>query len=114
MTDPNDDGSFWETVAATRSARPGDAEPPWRADQAISVEQGLELMTRAGAYATFEEDRKGTVSPGKLADLVVLSDDPRGAAPAELDGIDVVLTMVGGRVEHVDPRVELMPADRID
>ncbi|HEU0236172.1 MAG TPA: amidohydrolase family protein [Candidatus Limnocylindrales bacterium] len=95
------------SVAVSRSAQPGDVVAPWRADQAISVEQGLELLTRAGAYATFEEDRKGTISPGKLADLVVLSDDPRAVAPAELRDVDVLMTMVGGRVEYQHPTLDL-------
>ena len=60
-------------------------------------------MTRAGAYATFEEDRKGTVTPGKLADLVVLSDDPRTVAPEVLRDVSVLMTMVGGRVEYCAP-----------
>jgi predicted amidohydrolase YtcJ len=88
------------SVAVTRVASP-DVEPePWQAAQTISVEQGLDLMTRAGAYATFEEDRKGTIAPGKLADLVVLSDDPRAVPPDALSEVGVLMTMVGGRVEH--------------
>jgi predicted amidohydrolase YtcJ len=90
-------------VAATRVGEEAGAPPPWLTDQAISVEQGLELITRAGAYATFEEDRKGTVAAGKLADLVVLSDDPRSVATEDLAGVNVVMTMVGGRVEYCAP-----------
>ena len=52
------------SVAVTRSAAAGQVPEPWQADQTITVEQGLDLMTRAGAYATFEEDRKGTITPG--------------------------------------------------
>ena len=70
--------------AATRVGTEAGPPPPWMADQALTVEQGLDLITRAGAYATFEEDRKGTVTTGKLADLVVLSEDPRAVAPADL------------------------------
>ena len=92
------------SVAVRRSVGAAvDAAEPWRADQTISVEQGLELMTRAGAYATFEEDRKGTVSPGKLADLVVLGDDPRTVPADDLRDVDVLMTMVGGRIEHCAP-----------
>jgi hypothetical protein len=91
------------SVAVARATGPGDVPQPWQADQAISVEQGLELMTRAGAYATFEEDRKGTVTAGKLADLVVLSDDPRSVAGGDLAGVNVLMTMVGGSIEYCSP-----------
>jgi predicted amidohydrolase YtcJ len=89
--------------AATRIGTEAGPPPPWMADQALTVEQGLELITRAGAYATFEEDRKGTVTTGKLADLVVLSEDPRAVAPADLPSVSVMMTMVGGRVEYCAP-----------
>jgi predicted amidohydrolase YtcJ len=71
-------------------------------DQAITVEEGLDLITRMGAYATFEEDRKGTITVGKLADLVVLSDDPRSVPLDDLAAVAVVMTMIGGRAEY-DP-----------
>ena len=91
------------SVAVTRVGAAGGAPQPWQADQRLSVEQGLGLITRAGAYATFEEDRKGTITAGKLADLVVLSDDPRTVATADLAGVSVLMTMVGGRVEYCAP-----------
>jgi predicted amidohydrolase YtcJ len=70
------------------------------ADQSVTVEQGLDLLTRAGAYATFEEDVKGTITVGKLADLVILSDDPRTVPITDLPAVKVIMTMVGGRVEY--------------
>jgi predicted amidohydrolase YtcJ len=70
------------------------------ADQSVTVEQGLDLLTRAGAYATFEEDVKGTITVGKLADLVILSDDPRTVPITDLPAVKVSMTMVGGRVEY--------------
>ncbi len=57
-------------------------------------------LTRDGAYATFEEERKGTITQGKLADLVVLGDDPRGVAVEDLRAVTVQMTMIGGRVEY--------------
>ena len=87
----------------TRVGTEAGPPPPWLADQALSVEQGLDLITRAGAYATFEEDRKGTVTAGKLADLVVLSGDPRTVAAADLPAVSVLMTMIGGRVEYCAP-----------
>ena len=59
----------------------------------MSVEEGLRLITHAVAFLNFEEDLKGTLEPGKLADFVVLSDDPR-EVPA--DEIQVEMTVVGG------------------
>ncbi len=91
------------SVAVTRVGAAGGAPQPWQADQRLSVEQVLGLITRAGAYATFEEERKGTITVGKLADLVVLSDDPRTVATADLAGVSVLMTMVGGRVEYCAP-----------
>ncbi len=71
-----------------------------RAEQALSIEDALALYTRSAAYASFDESRRGTISPGKLADLVVLKEDPRKAAPSEIPNIQVLLTMVGGRVVY--------------
>ncbi len=88
---------------ATRVGQEAGAPPPWLLDQAITVEQGLELITRAGAYATFEEDLKGTITKGKLADLVVLSADPREVPMDDLPDVRVVMTMVGGRLEYCAP-----------
>ena len=48
--------------------------------QRLDAEQALRLLTRNGAWLSFEEARKGTLEPGKLADLAVLSQDPRGHA----------------------------------
>jgi predicted amidohydrolase YtcJ len=90
-------------VAVTRVAAEEVAPQPWQADQRLSVEQVLGLITSAGAFATFEEDRKGTITTGKLADLVVLSDDPRSVAADELVGVNVLLTIVGGRAEYCAP-----------
>jgi predicted amidohydrolase YtcJ len=48
---------------------------------------------------TFEEDLKGTITVGKLADLVILSDDPRTVPIDNLPALKVLMTMIGGRVE---------------
>ena len=66
-------------------------------DQRVSVEEGLRLITHAPAFLNFEEDLKGTLEPGKLADFVVLSADPR-EVPA--DEIQVERTVVGGRTVY--------------
>ena len=90
--------ALWD--GATRTGVEAGAAPDWMTDQTLSVEQGLDLLTRAGAYATLEEDRKGTITVGKLADLVLLNDDPRAVPIEDLPAVKVVMTMIGGRVEY--------------
>ncbi|HKZ68665.1 MAG TPA: amidohydrolase family protein, partial [Anaerolineales bacterium] len=51
-------------------------------------------------YATFEEDKKGSLEPGKLADLVILSENPLTAPIESVPNIQVLMTMIGGKVEH--------------
>jgi hypothetical protein len=68
----------------------------WGANQRITLPEAIRCGTINGAYAAFEEDRKGSIQPGQFADLVVLSQDPFKAAPSELLKIQVERTMVGG------------------
>ena len=76
-------------------------EPPeWLAAEAITVEEALRLMTINGAYALFMEDEVGSLKPGKLADLIVLSDNPLTMDPDALKDLEVLMTMVGGHVEY--------------
>lgn len=56
--------------------------------------------TRSGAYASFEEDLKGTLSPGKLADLVILDRDITRLPVEELRAARVVRTLVGGKTVY--------------
>ena len=69
----------------------------WGASQAISVEDALRICTVNGAYASFEEDVKGSITPGKLADFVFLGDDPRQTNPDEIKQIKIARTVVGGQ-----------------
>ncbi len=68
--------------------------------QALSRLQALETMTRNGAWLSFEEDRKGVLAPGYLADLAVLSGDPLTVADNDLPKLHAELTLVEGRVVH--------------
>jgi predicted amidohydrolase YtcJ len=68
----------------------------WGANQRITLPEAIRCGTVNGAYAAFEEDRKGSIQPGQFADLVVLSQDPFKADPRELLKIQVERTMVGG------------------
>ena len=65
--------------------------------QALSAEQALRLFTCDAAYLQFEENEKGSLAPGKRADLVVLSDDPLTVAPQQIAAIRVLRTVSGGR-----------------
>ena len=66
----------------------------------IVVETALANYTRDAAYASFEENVKGTISAGKYADFVVLSQDILRIPPAELLGTRVLLTVMGGQETH--------------
>jgi len=86
----------------TRQEVTGDGtacEPPdWMADNAITVDEGLALMTTGSAYALFRETEVGSIEPGKYADFVVLSEDPTAGPPAAVWDITVLATIVGDEV----------------
>ncbi|NIN63796.1 MAG: amidohydrolase family protein, partial [Anaerolineae bacterium] len=76
-------------------------EPPdWLAANTITVEEALRLMTMGSAYALFRDEEVGSLAPGKLADVIILSEDPLTVDPDRLKDIEVLMTMVGGRVEY--------------
>jgi predicted amidohydrolase YtcJ len=66
--------------------------------ESIAPEQALEMYTLNGAYASFEENIKGSLSPGKLADIVMLSADPLKTDPDQIKEIRVEKTIIGGEV----------------
>ena len=68
--------------------------------QRLTRLEALKAITMGGAYFSFEEDRRGSVETGKLADLAVLSDDYLVVPEDEIPGLHSVLTMVGGQVVH--------------
>jgi predicted amidohydrolase YtcJ len=69
----------------------------WGASQKIPVAEAIRVGTLNGAYASFEEEIKGSIEPGKLADLVVLGRDPFHEEPSKLVDIPVERTMTGGK-----------------
>jgi len=74
-----------------------DANPGgWYPEEKITVEEALTAYTSANAYAGFEEDISGTLSVGKRADFVILSDDPRAIDPNKIPEIKVMETVIGG------------------
>jgi predicted amidohydrolase YtcJ len=80
-----------------------DDRPAWRPDESVTVEQALHATTVAPAWLAGDERRRGTLLPGRLADLVVLDRDPVACEPDELPSVEVVATMVGGRWVHNPP-----------
>jgi predicted amidohydrolase YtcJ len=68
--------------------------------QKISIEEAFKMYTVYAAHASFEENLKGKLAPARLADLIVLAEDPWTVDPEELRNIPVDLTIVGGRVVY--------------
>jgi hypothetical protein len=85
-------------AAVTRATLDGRHPEGWVPEQKITVEEALRAFTLGGAYAEFAEDRKGSLVPGRLADLVVLDRDPLAIPAAEISGLNVVMTVCGGRI----------------
>jgi len=69
-------------------------------EQRISVEDALHAVTLGAAYGYFEEDRKGSISIGKQADLVVLAADPRVVPSADIGEIAILETFARGRTVY--------------
>jgi len=82
---------------ATRKGWNGET---WGANQRISVDEALRVNTINGAYASFEEKIKGSITPGKLADFVILAEDPHTIDPKKIKDIQIVRTVVGGRTVY--------------
>jgi len=72
----------------------------WGPSQRISVSEALRICTMHGAYASFEEDIKGSLKAGKLADFVLLERDPHDVDPDEIVNIGIVRTVMGGRTTY--------------
>jgi hypothetical protein len=69
---------------------------PLNRGEAVTAEQALRAYTSGSAYASHAEDSRGMIAPGKLADLVVLSEDPMAVSPASIGGLSVLATFTDG------------------
>jgi predicted amidohydrolase YtcJ len=72
----------------------------WGENQRITVDQALQVYSLNGAYASKEEAIKGSITPGKLADFVVLADDPHTVDREKIKDIQIVRTVVGGETKY--------------
>ena len=82
-------------AAVTRKGSSGAIYAP---EERLTMEEAIRGYTRNGAYITFEEDIKGTLEPGKLADMIVLSEDLLTIDPERILDVVVEKTIVGGRI----------------
>jgi hypothetical protein len=95
---------LWGIYAAvTRQDHAGQPEGGWRPQQRLTVAEAIRGYTLDAAYGSFEEDIKGTLTTGKLADWVVLDRDPLSVPPADLLETRVLMTVVGGQIVHEQP-----------
>jgi predicted amidohydrolase YtcJ len=81
--------------AVTRLTQDGQRMGP---EQGVTIDEAIRMFTINGAYASFEERIKGSITPGKLADLTVLGRDPRTVQPEDLNTLRAELTVIDGRV----------------
>jgi hypothetical protein len=90
-------------AAVTRQDGEGKPEGGWYPAERVSRMDALKMYTVNPAYAAFEEDLKGSLSPGKLADLTVLSKDILTIPEDEIRATEVVMTVLGGKVVYRKP-----------
>ncbi|HTS09202.1 MAG TPA: amidohydrolase [Candidatus Eisenbacteria bacterium] len=101
-------GTDWEVApldplltvyaAVTRATLDGKNPNGWFPEQKLSVAEAIEAYAMGSAYAEFQENEKGSITPGKLADMVLLSDDLFSIAPDKIRDVRILKTFVGGKV----------------
>jgi hypothetical protein len=109
-------GSDWPVVtqnpwpgvqnAVTRQTEEGNPPDGFLPQERISLEEAIKAYTLGAAYAGHRERTEGSLEPGKVADLIVLSQDVFKIEPAEIGKTEVLLTMVGGKVVYQSPKFE--------
>ncbi len=114
-------GSDWDVApmvplmgiyaAVTRRTLDGKHPDGWVPEQKITVAEAVHAYTMGSAYASFDEKIKGSIEPGKLADLVVLKDDIFSMDPAKLSDANVYMTIFDGRVVFGPPDPDIIGRD---
>jgi predicted amidohydrolase YtcJ len=84
-------------AAVTRATLDGKNPGGWFPEQKLTLPETIEAYTMGSAYAEFQENEKGSITPGKLADMVLLSDDIFTIDPAKIRDVKVITTIVGGK-----------------
>jgi predicted amidohydrolase YtcJ len=72
----------------------------WNADEGMTLKRAIDAFTSAPAYASFDEQRKGSLKPGMLADLVVLSNDIFSAPVSRISSATVAVTIFDGKIVY--------------
>jgi predicted amidohydrolase YtcJ len=85
-------------AAETRRTLDGRHPDGWVPEQKITVAEAIRAYDMGSAYASFDEKAKGSIEPGKLADMAVLSDDILQIEPNRIDEVKVVMTVFDGKV----------------
>jgi len=93
-------------AAVTRETLDGKNPNGWVPDQKIRISEAIEAYTLGSAYAEFQEKEKGSITPGKLADVVLLSDDLLTINPEAIKNVKVEFTMVGGKIVYGNAPVQ--------
>lgn len=94
-------------AAITRKGRSGVVHGP---EEAVTRQEAIRMYTAAGAYLSWEENKKGTIEVGKYADMIVLPDDPLKVPPVQLLKMKVDMTFVNGKLVYDRAR---MPAPKL-
>jgi len=87
-------------AAVTRATLDGKHPDGWVPEQKITITEAVSAYTSGSAFAEFQDQVKGTIARGKLADLVVVSDDVFNIPPARLRDVQVLTTIAGGKIVH--------------
>ena len=87
-------------AATTRATLDGKHPDGWVPEEKITIREAVVAYTSGSAFAEFQEREKGTIARGKLADLVILSDDVFSIPPARIKDVSVLTTIAGGKVVH--------------
>ncbi|MHB8947016.1 MAG: amidohydrolase, partial [Bacillota bacterium] len=89
---------IYAAVTRKRADEPGSR--PWYPEERLTVDEAVRGYTEWAAYASYEERSRGTLSPGKLADLIVLSREIFNEPPEVIPETRVLMTVVGGKVVY--------------
>ena len=87
-------------AAVTRATLDGKNPGGWFPEEKITLPQAIEAYTMGSAFAEFQEREKGSITPGKLADMVILTDDIFDLKPEGIRNVKVKATIVGGKVVY--------------